>query len=158
VSRLARLLLSLLVLATLSVSTPAATATRTTVIDDSATLPYDTPVTLHWQPPIRGARGPSAMVGTMTLRVSLNLMPFLHHAGRIYLALPAQQPTSLQASWTTRGRLLPGSLSAGRRTLVYSGPITSSVMEDVLQLTLRVDPAQMQQVYHVNFQFQMDEG
>jgi hypothetical protein len=81
----------------------------------------------------------------------------LHHQGRIYLALPAQQPTSLQASWTTRGRLLPGSISAGRRTLVYAGPITSSVMEDVLQLTLRVDAVQMQQVYHVNFQFQMDE-
>jgi hypothetical protein len=157
VTRSARLLLSLLVLAMLSVATPTAAAVRTTVIDDSATLPYDTPVTLHWQPPSRGAPRSSTMIGTMSLRVSLNLMPFLHHQGRIYLALPAQQPTSLQASWTTHGRLLPGSLSAGRRTLVYSGPITSSVMEDMLLLTLRVDAAQMQQVYHVNFQFQMDE-
>ena len=63
----------------------------------------------------------------------------------------------MKASWTTQGRLLPGELSSGTRTLVYAGPITAPFIEDVLQLTLNVDASQMQQVYHVNFTFEMDE-
>ena len=48
-------------------------------------------------------------------------------------------------------------MTAGSRTLVYAGPVTTPFIEDVLQLTLNVDGRRMRQLYHVNFQFQMDE-
>jgi len=138
-----------------AVCAPAAYA-GTTVIDDSGSLPYNAPLTLHWLPPLRGA-GQATVIGTTSVRVHLNVTPWLHRSGRIYLMLPAQQPGALTASWSTQGRLLAGRLTSGSRTLVYSGPISTAFIEDVLQLTLNIDARQLQQLYPINFQFQMEQ-
>ncbi len=132
-------------------------AAKTTVIDDGGTLPYDAPLVLRWQQLSPRRPVNNTMTGTTSIRVRLNVGAWLHRSGRIYLMLPAQQPASLSASWTTQGRLEPGRIAAGSRTLVYAGPITTPFIEDVLQLTLNVDARQLRQLYHVNFQFQMDE-
>jgi hypothetical protein len=130
---------------------------RTTAIDDSATLPYDAPLVLHWEQLTPHRPVNNRMTGTLTVHVRLNVASWLKRSGRIYLVLPAQQPGGMSASWVTQGRLLPGHLTTGNRTLVYSGPITTPFIEDVLQLTVQVDSAQLQQLYHVNFGFEMDE-
>src|ERR1700751_3499604 len=98
---------------------------KTTVIDDSATLPNNAPLVLHWQQ--LSPRRPlnNLLTGTLSLRVKLNVAPWLRHNGRIYLRLPAQPPGRMTASWTTQGRLLAGELHTGTRTLVYAGPITA---------------------------------
>lgn len=130
---------------------------KTTVIDDSGTLPHDAALALRWQQP--SPRGPAGtvMVGTLTLRVKLNVSPWLRRTGHIYLMLPAQQPGAMSASWTTRGRLLPGRVASGSRTLVYAGPISTPFIEDTVQLTINVDGTRMRQMYYVNFRFEMDE-
>ena len=130
---------------------------KTTVIDDGGTLPYDAPLVLRWQQLSPRRPVNMTLTGTTSIRVRLNVAAWLHRTGRIYLLLPAQQPASLSAAWTTQGRLLPGKAVAGSRTLVYAGAVTTPFIEDVLQLTLNVDSRQMRQLYHVNFQFQMDE-
>ena len=132
-------------------------AARTTVIDDSGTLPYDAPLALRWQQLSPRAPVDNLLTGTLSLRVKLNVAPWLRRKGRIYLRLPAQQPGTMTASWTTQGRLLAGQLSSGTRTLIYAGPITTPFIEEQLQLTLNVNAAQMQQAYHVSFVFEMDE-
>ena len=135
----------------------AAAEAKTTVIDDSGTLPYNAALAMHWQP--LGPRGAASNVltGTLQLRVRLNVSPWLRHTGRVYLVLPAQQPGAMNVSWTTQGRLLPGQLATGGRALVYSGPITTPFIEDVVQLTIAVDARRMQQAYSVNFRFEMDQ-
>jgi hypothetical protein len=137
--------------------TSAAAFARTTVIDDSGTLPYNAAVAMRWQQQL--PRGPAAsqMIGTLQLRVRLNMAPWLRRTGRIYLVLPAQQPGAMTAAWTTQGRLLPGQLVPGTRALVYAGPITAPFFEDVVQLTITVDGRRMLQTYPVNFRFEMDE-
>ena len=130
---------------------------RTTVIDDSATLPYNAALALHWQQLEPRGHVNNLMVGTLQLRVRLNVAPWLKRSGRIYLVLPAQQPGGMTASWTTHGRLLPGHLTAGSRTLVYSGLVTTPFIEDVVQLTLTVDARRMGQAYPVNCRFEMDD-
>jgi hypothetical protein len=145
----------LLLLMTLVVVIPA--DARTTVVDDSGTLPYNAPLLLHWQQLSPRRPVNNRMTGTLTLRVKLNVAPWLRRPGRIYLVLPAQQPGAMNASWSTQGRLLAGRVSSGTRSLVYSGLITTPFIEDVLQLTLEVDGTQMRQLYHVNFRFEMDE-
>lgn len=150
-----RRLASLPVLILLATALPA--AAKTTVIDDSGTLPNDAPLTLTWQQPSPRAPINNHLTGTLSIRVRLNVAPWLRRTGRIYLRLPTQPPGAMTASWTTQGRLLPGQLSAGNRTLVYTGPITTPFIEDVVQLTLNVDASQMEQLYHVNFTFEMDE-
>ena len=137
-------------------SGPAGAAT--TVIDDSGTLPQNAGLALHWQQPT--PRGPNAtlLVGTLALRVHLNVLPWLHRMGRIYLSLPMQQPGPLRVTWTTQGRLLPGTVSSGSRTLVYAGPITTPFIEDNVQFTVAVDGRRVLQTYRVNFQFEMDQN
>lgn len=132
-------------------------AARTTAIDDSGTLPYDTQLLMHWEQPAPRRPLNNLMSGTLTLHVKLNVAPWLKRSGRIYMVLPAQQPGVITASWVSQARLLPGRLVSGSRALVYSGPITTPFLEDVLQLTLEVDGTQLRQPYPVSFSFEMDE-
>lgn len=130
---------------------------KTTVIDDSGTLPSNAALAMRWQQAT--PRGPNAtmMVGTLALRVKLNVATWQRRTGRIYLVLPVQSPGAMAVTWTTTGRLLPGRLVSGSRTLVYAGPITTAFIEDNVQLTINVDGRRMLQQYQVNFRFEMDE-
>jgi hypothetical protein len=130
---------------------------KTTLIDDSGTLPNNAALNMHWQQ--LSPRGPDAntMVGTLGLRVKLNVAPWQKRTGKIYLALPAQAPGPMTVTWITQGRLLPGRVVSGGRTLVYAGPISTPFIEDMVQLTISVDGRRLQQLYHINFRFEMDE-
>lgn len=97
------------------------------------------------------------MIGTTTIRVRINVLPWLHRSGRIYLALPMQQPGAIGLSWTTQGRLMPGQLQSGNRVLVYSGPIAAPFMEDTLIFQFTVNGALMRQTVPVTYHFEMDE-
>jgi hypothetical protein len=129
---------------------------NTSLIDDSGTLPYNAALSMRWQEPRPGPDG-NRLVGTLQLRVRLDVSPWLRRHGHIYMVLPVQQPGGMTASWITHGRLLPGQLASGGRALVYSGLIASPFIEDVVQLTLTVDARRMQQAYPVTFRFEMDE-
>jgi hypothetical protein len=99
----------------------------------------------------------NVMLGTTTIRVHINVMPWLRHSGRIYLALPAQQPGPIGLSWITQGRLLPGQVRSGNRVLVYAGPITTPFMEDTLTFEFSVAGSLMQRAVPVTYHFEMDE-
>jgi hypothetical protein len=135
----------------------AAPATTLT-LDDSGTQALEPGVSMRWQtavPPRSG--GADLLVGTTTIRVRINVMPWLKRSARIYLALPAQPPGPLAASWTTQGQLLPGQLRSGNRVLVYAGPITAGFIEDTLKFQFSVNAALIGRAYPVNFHFEMDE-
>jgi hypothetical protein len=128
----------------------------TTPVDDSGTVVMTPTVKMGWQTQLPRGRASALMTGSTPVRVRLNVTPWLRHSGRIYLLLPAQPPGSVHASWTTQGRLLPGQVVSGTRALVYSGPITTPFIEDLLQLEILVDGKQMNQTYNINFRFEMD--
>jgi hypothetical protein len=133
---------------------PAATLT----LDDSGTQALEPGVSMRWQtavPPRSG--GADLLVGTTTIRVRINVMPWLKRSARIYLALPAQPPGPLAASWTTQGQLLPGQLRSGSRVLVYAGPVTAGFIEDTLRFQFSVNAALIGRAYPVNLHFEMDE-
>jgi hypothetical protein len=98
------------------------------------------------------------MIGTTTIRVRINVTPWLRRSGRIYLDLPAQQPGPITASWITQGRFLPGQVRSGNRALVYAGPIASPFMEDVLKFQFSVDGTLIRHPFPVTFHFEMDES
>jgi hypothetical protein len=127
-------------------------------VDDSGSVAIEPTVLMRWKTavPTRTAAG-KLMVGTMTVRVRINVMPWLKHSGRIYLALPAQQPGPISLSWITQGRLLPGQIVSGNRVLVYAGPITAPFMEDTLTFQFSVAGALMQRAVPVTYHFEIDE-
>jgi hypothetical protein len=142
----------------LTIIWPSGARAKTITIDDSGTQALEPSVTMHWKTasPSRSAAG-NLMIGTTTIRVRINVMPWLRHAGRIYLALPAQRPGPVTLSWTTQGRFLPGRVVSGNRVLVYAGPVTTPFMEDTLTFQFSVDGALMGRAVPVSYHFEMDE-
>ena len=134
------------------------TGAKTTTIDDSGTQALEPSVSLHWKTASPSRTAPdNTMVGTTTIRVRINVTPWLRRSGKIYLNLPAQQPGPLTASWITQGRFMPGQVHSGNRVLVYAGPISAPFMEDVLKFQFSVDGALIRRAVPVTFRFEMDE-
>ena len=137
--------------------TPAAQA-KTVTIDDSGTTALEPSVSMRWKSAVPSRSGTdNLMIGTTTIRVRLNVMPWLKRSGRIYLSLPAQSPGPIGASWIAQGRFLSGQVRSGNRVLLYAGPITTPFMEDVLRLQFAVDGTLMRRAFPVTFNFEMDE-
>jgi len=142
----------------LSIIRPPTAQAKTITIDDSGTVALEPSVSLKWKSaaPSRSGRD-NLMVGTTTIRVRINVMPWLRRSGRIYLNLPAQPPGPLAASWNTQGRFLPGQVHSGNRVLVYAGPIATPFMEDVLTVQFSLDGTLVRRTFPVTFHFEMDE-
>jgi hypothetical protein len=133
-------------------------AAKQVVLDDSGTQALGPAVALHWKSVAPNHSADSnLMVGTATFRVRINVAALLKRNARIYLFLPAQEPGPMSVSWTTQGKLLPGQLQSGSRTLVYSGGITRPFLEDEVTFQFNVNGAQVKGAFPVNFQFVMDE-
>jgi hypothetical protein len=131
---------------------------KTTAIDDSGTQALEPSVSMRWKSASPTRTGSNTMmVGTTTIRVRINVLPWLHRSGRIYLSLPAQLPGPITAFWTAQGRFSSGQVHSGNRMLVYSGPITTPFMEDVLRFQFDVDGTLIRQAVPVSFHFEMDE-
>jgi hypothetical protein len=142
------------VLALAALSMPAQAATHR--VDDSATVPFESSVTLRWRyaAPVRS--GDNTVEGTTQVQVRLNLAPWLKRNGRVYLVLPAQPPAAVTARWTTQGRLLPGTLVAGQRALVFAGPIGEPILTETLVLAIEADGTRMSGAYRLDFHFEID--
>lgn len=122
-------------------------------IDDSATQVLTSLVRMKWEDPAPGRS--DMLVGQVTVLVRLDMAPFQGRSGRIYHVL-GRQATPVEASWTSRGVLLPGVLRDGERTLVYAGPMTTPMIEDTLVLTLRADGALLSRPEQLRFHFEFE--
>ena len=132
---------------------------KSIILDDSGTQALEPSVTMRWKsatPSRDGAQ--NLLIGTTTIRVRINVMLWVKRTGRIYLSLPAQAPGPISASWTTQGPLQAGQLQSGNRILVYSGPITTAFIEDVLRFQFTVNAALIGRPCPVSFHFELDEG
>lgn len=143
----------------LSIICSAPVRAKTSTIDDSGTQALEPAVSMRWKTATPGrARADNFMVGTTTIRARLNVLPWLHRSGRIYLNLPAQQPGPFTANWTTQGRFLPGQVQSGNRALLYSGPITAPVMEEVMSFQFNMNAALLGRPFPISLRFEIDEG
>jgi hypothetical protein len=125
-------------------------------VDDSGSLPNEGRTEMKWRSlaPSRGAG--NEIVGRTVVTVRLNLAPWLNRVGRIYMGLPEQPIGTVSADWTTQGRLLPGHLSSGNRTLVYSGPIRTPRLEDTIVLSLAADGRRFDDAQRLQFFFEIE--
>lgn len=147
-------ILALLAVATLLIGTPA--AAETFRVDDSATVVEGGPVRMKWDDLVPRSGASSQMTGHLTVRARLDVSPWAGRTARIYLSLPANAVTPVQALWTTRGRMLPGALRSGERALVYAGPVPAGLLEDTLQMTLTADGRRLSRDEQLEFAFEID--
>ena len=133
-----------------------AAATTTHRVDDSASQVLGNTLQMKWDSvaPQRGQR--ATVSGAITVLVRLNLSPWQRRTGRVYMTLPAQPTGPVTATWTTQGRLLPGTLRAGERTLVYAGVMPAGLYEDTMRLVIQADGQRLMRVEQLNFSFEID--
>jgi hypothetical protein len=130
---------------------------KSTPIDDSGSQALEPCVSMHWKTATPRSGADNLMVGTTTIRVRINVMPWLRRSGRIYLALPAQQPGPIGLSWITHGRFMQGEVRSGNRVLLYAGPITTPFMEDVFKFQFALAGSLLPRATPVTYHFEMDE-
>ncbi len=130
----------------------------TFVVDDTSTLPYETNLSMRWRDStVTGGRQMSSEIeGATVVTLRLNLQPWLNRNGRVYLALPQQPIGVVNVEWSTQGRMLPGKLQSGERTLVYAGPIRTPFLEDTLTVRVVADGRRVDIAQRLNFHFEID--
>jgi len=140
----------------LLVAAPLAASAATFRVDDSATLPNEANTAMQWRSLAPNRTVGNAVEGTSVFTVRLNTAPWLNRVGKIYMALPEQPIGTVTAQWSTQGRLLPGELLSGRRTLVYSGPIRTPLLEDTIALRISADGRRLVSPQRLQFYFEID--
>lgn len=125
-------------------------------VDDSASQVLDS--SLRLKPDAMPARGaPMYMVsGEIAVLVRLDVSPWQGRQGRIYMRMPEQHGGVITATWSTRGRLLPGNLRAGERAVVYAGLIGNAMLEDTLRLRIDADGRAFPSSEQLAFSFEID--
>lgn len=115
---------------------------------------------LRLKPVAPYSRGPQASVvgGNVTVLVRLDVAAWKGRQGRIYMTLPEQSGGMLTATWTTRGRLMPGVLATGGRTPVYTGLVQGDTIEDTLRLTIQGDERRLPRSSQLAFAFEIELG
>ena len=128
-------------------------------VDDSASQVLGS--TLRLKPDVLPSRdSPMYMVSaTIAVLARLDVSPWQGRQGRIYMVLPEQPSGALTASWSTRGRLLPGvPARAANARLVYAGPIGNGMLEDTLRLRIEADGRRLPPSEQLDFSFEIDRG
>jgi hypothetical protein len=125
-------------------------------VDDSLTLPNETSTPMKWRSLAPNRVVGHAIEGSSVLTIRLNVAPWLNRNGKIYMGLPEQPIGQVNAEWTTQGKLLPGELVSGNRTLVYAGPIRANMIEDTIVLRLQADGRRLAAPQRLQFFFEID--
>lgn len=131
---------------------------QTYQVDDSASQVLGGTLRLKSQPP--GGRGQldSNVAGEIAVAVRLDVSPWKGRQARIYLTVPTRPGAAITTRWSTQGRLLPGELRSGERTLVYAGPIQTDTLEDTLRLAIQADGRKLRRDEQLAFAFEIDLG
>ena len=124
-------------------------------VDDSRSTVQDGSLPMQWRS-ISPARGDHQVQGVTRVQLKLDTRQWVGQFGRIYMSLPAQPSSQLQASWRTQGPLLSGQLSSGQRGLIWSGVIASAMLEDVLTVTIQTDGRLLSSAQLLRFSFEID--
>lgn len=125
-------------------------------LDDSLSHTVPPNVQMQWLPIAPGQPYGGGMEAWVRVNVRIDTRAWMGRSGRIYMALPRDQASSIEATWITQGRLQAGRLVSGERALVYAGAITSPTLEDQMQVRLRSLADWQSNSRRLNFHFELD--
>lgn len=125
-------------------------------LDDSLSHVVPPNVQMQWLPMARGQSNASGMEAWVVVNIRIDTRDWVGRSGRVYMVLPRDEASSIEAVWTTRGRLQPGRLVSGERALVYAGTIRGTTLEDQFQVRLRSNADWQSNSRRLNFHFELD--
>jgi hypothetical protein len=124
-------------------------------LDDSQSHTVPPTVQMQWRA-IAPGQPDAGMEAWVRVNVRIATREWVGRSGRVYMVLPRDQTSSIEASWTTQGRLLPGRLVSGERALVYAGTLPADTLEDQLLVRLRSPADWSTSSRRLNFHFELD--
>jgi hypothetical protein len=125
-------------------------------LDDSLSHTVPPNVQMQWLPLTPGQAYAGGMEAWVRVNIRINTRDWMGRSGRIYMVLPRDEASSIEAIWTTQGRLQPGRLVSGERTLVFAGTIPGATLEDQMQVRLRSNADWSSNSRRLNFHFELD--
>lgn len=125
-------------------------------LDDSLSHTVPPNVQMQWLPMQAGQSFAGGMEAWLRVNIRIDTRDWVGRSGRIYMVLPRDQSSNIEAVWTTQGRLQPGRLVSGERTQVFAGPIPGLTLEDQMQVRLRSTPDWQSNSRRLNFHFELD--
>ncbi len=125
-------------------------------LDDSLSHTVPPNVQMQWLPLTPGQSYAGGMEAWVRVNIRINTRDWMGRSGRIYMVLPRDEASTIEAVWTTQGRLQPGRLVSGERTLVFAGTIPGATLEDQMQVRLRSNADWTSNSRRLNFHFELD--
>lgn len=125
-------------------------------VDDTGTVVSQPVTPMKWRQLVPSRAGDNTVEGQLNVALRLNLSSWLNRPARIYMALAPTEGEQLQATWRTQGRLLPGALRSGGRTLVYDGLVRDPFLTETIQLSLTADGRLLTRTQSLQFYFEIE--
>lgn len=124
-------------------------------LDDSRSHTVPPNAQMQWTPQTRADRD-GGMEAWIRVNIHIDTREWDGRSGRIYMVLPRDEASSIEAVWTAQGPLRSGRLVSGERSLVFAGTIRGASLQDQLQVRLRSGPDWQSNSRRLNFHFELD--
>jgi hypothetical protein len=124
-------------------------------VDDSGTVVSQGIVPMRWRQLVPGRGADHSVEAGVRVALRLNLSRWLNQPVKLYMGLAPAAGEPIHVTWRTQGRLLPGSVRSGARTLIFEGAGVAS-LEETLELTLRTDGRALVSPQSLQFYFEVD--
>jgi len=124
-------------------------------LDDSGSHTVPPNVQMQWRPMTSRSQG-AGMEAWLRVNLRIDTAAWVGRSGRVYMVLSRDEMSTIEAVWTSQGRLLPGRLVSGERALVYAGRINSPTLEDQISMRLRSGTDWQGSRRRLDFHFEFD--
>lgn len=151
-----RLIASLLTAAVLIACAAPEADAATVRIDDSGTVVNQPLVSMRWRKPAPSRAQDHNVDAEVRVALRLNMAQFVNRPVLLYMGLAPLTGDPVTATWRTQGRLLPGTVRSGARTLIYNGVVSSAQLEETIDVTLTTDGRNLATTQTLQFYFEVD--
>jgi len=125
-------------------------------LDDSGSYTVSANAQMQWRPITASGGTDPGMETSLRVNLRIDTAAWTGRSGRLYMVLPRDQASTVEAVWTTQGRLLPGRLVSGERALVYAGVLPGPLLEEQIAVRLRTGTDWVSSTRRLNFHFEFD--
>lgn len=125
-------------------------------LDDSGSHTVPPQAQMQWRPLSARGGGDPGMEAWLRVNLRIATADWAGRSGRLYMVLPRDESSTVEAVWTTQGRLLPGRLVSGERTLVYAGVLPGPWLEEQITVRLRTGSDWQGSNRRLNVHFEFD--
>lgn len=125
-------------------------------VDDSGTVVSQGVLPMRWKQLVPGRGADHAVEASVRVALRLNLARWINQPVRLYMALAPSVGEPVYATWRTQGRLLPGTVRSGGRTIIFNGTPNAAALEETIDLALKTDGRTLVSPQALQFYFEID--